>query len=325
MVTWRDNARLLRSRLDLLAENALLGLLLVFVVLTLFLRLRLAFWVTLGIPVAFLGSIAIMPLHGTSINMISLYSFILVLGIVVDDAIVVGENIHATQVRTGKGTSGAIKGTREVLVPVTFGVLTTMAAFAPMLFVPGTLGKMIIAFPMIVIPTLLFSLVESNLILPYHLSHYKKPRERGSPNALARATNAFFDAFSNAVAWFIRRAYRPVLRTALEWRYATVALAAVTVFLTAGMVAAGHVKLILFPTVDSEDVVALLTMPQESPAEVTAASVARIERSARELRQELTAELGQDPFRAHAELGGGTSVPRAAEPRHGPRGRIPGR
>ena len=297
MVTWRDNARLLRSRLGLLGENALTGLLLVFVVLALFLRLRLAFWVTLGIPVAFLGSIAVMPLHGTSINMVSLYSFILVLGVVVDDAIVVGENIHATQVRTGKGTSGAIKGTREVLVPVTFGVLTTMAAFAPMLFVPGSLGKMIIGFPLIIIPTLVFSLVESNLILPYHLSHYKKPAEHSSPNALARTTNAFFDAFSNAVAWFIRQVYRPVLRTALEWRYATLALAAVSVLVTAGMVGAGHVRLILFPTVDAEDVVALLTMPQESPAEVTAASVARIEQSALELRRELTAELGQDPFR----------------------------
>ena len=144
MITWRDNARQLKSRVGLLVENGLTGLLLVFVVLALFLRPRLAFWVTLGIPVTFLGAIALMPLHGTSLNMVTVYSFILVLGIVVDDAIVVGENIHATQLRTGKGTSGAIKGTQQVLVPVTFGVLTTMAAFAPMLFVPGVLGKMIV-------------------------------------------------------------------------------------------------------------------------------------------------------------------------------------
>ena len=265
MVTWRDNARLLKSRIGLLVENGLTGLLLVFVVLALFLRPRLAFWVTLGIPVTFLGAVALMPLHGTSLNMITLYSFILVLGIVVDDAIVVGENIHATQVRTGKGLSGAIKGTQQVLVPVTFGVLTTMAAFAPMLFVPGVLGKMIVGFPLIILPTLFFSLVESNLILPSHLSHYKKPRKRESLNAIARKWNAIFDAFSNALSWIMRRVYRPVLNLALEWRYLTVAAALALALLTAGMMGAGHIRLIFVPAADSEDVVALLTMPPRCP------------------------------------------------------------
>ena len=297
MVTWRDNARLLKSRIGLLVENGLTGLLLVFVVLALFLRPRLAFWVTLGIPVTFLGAVALMPLHGTSLNMITLYSFILVLGIVVDDAIVVGENIHATQVRTGKGLSGAIKGTQQVLVPVTFGVLTTMAAFAPMLFVPGVLGKMIVGFPLIILPTLFFSLVESNLILPSHLSHYKKPKERESLNAVARKWNAIFDAFSNALSSIMRRVYRPVLNLALEWRYLTVAAALALALLTAGMMGAGHIRLIFVPAADSEDVVALLTMPQDAPAEVTAARVVQIERSAAELRRELNAELGFDPFR----------------------------
>lgn len=297
MITWRDNARQLKSRVGLLVENGLTGLLLVFVVLALFLRPRLAFWVTLGIPVTFLGAIALMPLHGTSLNMVTVYSFILVLGIVVDDAIVVGENIHATQLRTGKGTSGAIKGTQQVLVPVTFGVLTTMAAFAPMLFVPGVLGKMIVGFPLIILPTLFFSLVESNLILPSHLSHYKKPRARESLNAIARKWNAILDSFSNALSWLMRRVYRPVLDLALEWRYVTVAGALSCALLTAGMMAAGHIRLIFVPSVDSEDVVALLTMPQDAPAEVTAARVAQIEQSASELRRELTAELGQDPFR----------------------------
>ena len=174
IATWLDSARILKSRIDLLATNALTGLVLVFVVLALFLRLRLAFWVTLGIPVSFLGSIAMMPVFGVSINMMSLFSFILVLGIVVDDAIVVGENIYSTQTRTGKGTKAAIQGTYEVMVPVTFGVLTTMAAFTPMLFVPGVTGKIMWVFPLIILPTLFFSLIESNLILPCHLARYKR-------------------------------------------------------------------------------------------------------------------------------------------------------
>ena len=148
---WQDYARLLKSRIDLLVRNAITGLGLVFVVLALFMRLRLAIWVTIGIPISFLGAIAMMPVFDVSINMMSLFAFILVLGIVVDDAIVVGENIYTTQTRTGKGISAAIRGTHEVLVPVTFGVLTTMVAFSPMLFLPGIMGKIIAVFPLIVL------------------------------------------------------------------------------------------------------------------------------------------------------------------------------
>ena len=282
IAVWQDSARILKSRINLLVKNALAGLVLVFVVLALFMRLRLAFWVTLGIPVSFLGAIALMPLLGASINIMSLFAFILVLGIVVDDAIVVGENIHTAQALSGDGPGGAIKGTCEVLVPVAFGVFTTMAAFAPMLFVPGIMGKMIGVFPLIILPTLFFSLVESNLILPCHLSHYKKPKR-----AYAAA---------NGLDWLVRQVYRPILGLALEWRYVTLAIALVCVLLTVGLVGAGRVKLVLFPTVESENVVAFLTMPREVPAEATVHGLTRIEQRAMELRRELSAELGQDPF-----------------------------
>ena len=292
---WQDTAILLKSRIDLLARNAVSGLVLVFVVLALFLRLRLAFWVSIGIPVSFLGAIAMMPVFDVSINMLSLFSFILVLGIVVDDAIVVGENIYTTQVRTGKGASAAIRGTYEVLVPVTFGVLTTMAAFSPMFFVPGTMGKITVVFPLIILPTLFFSLVESNLVLPRHLSHYRKPPEGPSRHRVVRLWNGFFDLLPTALAWFIRSVYRPVLRAALEWRYLTVAIALFTVLLTVGLVAAGHVRLVLFPTVESDNVVAFLTMPREAPAESTREGVNRLREAADEVRSELVAELGGDP------------------------------
>ena len=297
MAQWQDSARLLKSRIDLLVKNAMTGLALVFVVLALFMRLRLAFWVTIGIPISFLGAIAAMPVLGVSINMMSLFSFILVLGIVVDDAIVVGENIHSTQTRTGKGTSAAIRGTYQVLLPVAFGVMTTMAAFAPMLFVPGLMGKVVRVFPLIILPTLFFSLVESNLILPCHLRHYRKPKRDSSRNALSRAWNAFFDAFANGLSWFIARVYRPVLGVALEWRYLTLAIALFCVLFTIGLIGAGQVRWVLFPIVEADSVVTFLTMPRESPVEVTAKGVDQIGRAAIELRRELAAEQGGEQFR----------------------------
>ena len=295
ILTWHNSARYLESRIDLLVRNALTGLVLVFVVLALFLRLRLAFWVTLGIPVSFLGAIALMPAFDVSINMISLFSFILVLGIVVDDAIVVGENILTTQARTGKGPGAAIRGTCEVLVPVTFGVLTTMAAFAPMLFVSGVMGKMMSVFPLIILPTLFFSLVESNLILPSHLARRKRPAARVKPSQIARLWNGFFDLLPNGLNWVIRHAYRPLLRVALDWRYLTLSLAFTAVLLTAGLIGSGVVRLVLFPVTESDNVVAFLTMPHDAPVESTRAGVALLERTAVEVRREIVAEEGADP------------------------------
>ena len=297
MDTWQDSAALLESRINLLVKNGFSGLVLVFVVLALFLRLRLAFWVTLGIPVSFLGAIACMGLFDQSINMISLFSFILVLGIVVDDAIVVGENIHTTQARTGKRTSAAVRGTLQVLVPVTFGVLTTMAAFAPMLFVPGVMGKITVGFPLIILPTLFFSLVESNLILPRHLSHSKPAPPRVAKNAFQRSVDAFFGAFAGSMEWFIRAIYRRVIRKAVQWRYATASIGLFAVLLTAGMAGAGKIRMVLFPDVDADNVVAYLTMPQDSPAEVTAKALDRILEGAVAVRSEVAAELGQDQIR----------------------------
>ena len=156
MTLWQDQARVLDDRLTLMLRNGATGFLLVFVVLTLFLELRLAFWVSLGIPISFLGAIALMPGLDVSVNVISLFAFILVLGIVVDDAIIVGENIYRHQEEHGEGLRGAIEGAREIGKPVTFAVLTTVAAFMPLMFVPGMMGKIFRVIPLIVIPCLLF-------------------------------------------------------------------------------------------------------------------------------------------------------------------------
>ena len=222
-------------------------------------------------------------------------SLTLMVGIVVDDAIVVGENILTKQAQTGKGRSGAIRGTSEVLVPVTFGVLTTMAAFAPMLFVPGVTGKVMAVFPLIILPVLFFSLVESNLILPSHLARYKRPASGRNPNPIARAWNGFFDLFSNGLDWAIRNAYRPLLRVALDWRYLTLSLALFTVLLTVGLIGSGVVRLVLFPVAESDNVVAFLTMPRDAPVQSTRAGVALLERTASEVRTQIAAEEGSDP------------------------------
>ena len=298
LTTWQDNAEYLRGRMELLLRNAQNGLILVFVVLALFLRLRLAFWVTIGIPISFLGTIALMPVVGVSVNMISLFSFILVLGIVVDDAIVVGENIFSKQQIMPDRRRAAILGAKEVVIPVVFGVLTTVAAFSPMLFVPGYFGRIWRVIPCIVIPTLLFSLVESKLVLPSHLSHgHEKRTSSGPPNLFIRLWNSFFNIFSGSLDWFIRRVYRPSLDFALAWRYLTVAVALATLFVTIGIIVGGRVKLVFFPKVESDYLVGAIEMPLETPIEVTEKAVRQIEASALKLQQEIERENARPVFR----------------------------
>jgi multidrug efflux pump subunit AcrB len=172
--TWNDRSEFYEDRIDLLLKNAYLGLILVLVCLGLFLEIRLAFWVTLGIPISFVGSLLFLPMSDASINMISLFAFILTLGMVVDDAIVVGEAIYKKLTDGLAPMRAAIEGVKEVAGPVVFAILTTCIAFSPLLFVPGTFGKFFMQIPIVVILVLLLSLVESLLILPAHLGHITK-------------------------------------------------------------------------------------------------------------------------------------------------------
>ncbi|MCZ6689498.1 MAG: efflux RND transporter permease subunit [Planctomycetota bacterium] len=314
LTTWQDEAKILRGRLDLLLRNGKVGLLLVFVVLTLFLRLRLAFWVTIGIPISFLGAIWMMPGLDVSVNIISLFAFILVLGIVVDDAIIVGESIYRHQQEGLEGIAAAEEGTLQVSKPVIFAVLTSVAAFGPLLMIPGTVGKFIRVIPLIVMPTLLFSLIESLLVLPAHLSHYKKPSKTKRPILPVRLWIAFQGIFSNGLETIVGRVYRPVLERALRWRYLSVSIGMAMLVLTVGMVQGGWVKVLFFPPVDADNAVALLTMPQGTSAEVTAEAIRRLEASARRLRKELEAQTGHDVFQ-HVLASVGEQPFRAAQSR----------
>ena len=286
---WQDQAEVLRSRLSLMLRNGATGFALVFVMLALFLEVRLAFWVSLGIPISFLGAIMLMPGLDVTVNVMSLFAFILVLGIVVDDAIIVGENVYSHQERDDDPLRASIEGTQEIATPVVFAVLTTVAAFMPLMFVPGMMGKIFKVIPLIVIPCLLFSLVESLNILPAHLSGLKKRR----PGPWRR----FQGIFSNGLKRFIQSIYKPSLEVCLRWRYVTAAAGISTLILTVGMVLGGWASFQFFPSVEADFMTASVTMPQGTPAQVTSDVVRRLEAGAEQMRQELLVEEGTDYYR----------------------------
>ncbi|MEC7923033.1 MAG: efflux RND transporter permease subunit, partial [Planctomycetota bacterium] len=241
LTIWQDDSKVLRGRLDLLIRNGRAGLILVFLSLALFLKLRLAFWVALGIPVCFLGAIALMPLFGMSINVVSLFAFIVVLGIVVDDAIIVGESIYRTEHGGKDRLSASIEGSRQVARPVIFAVLTTVAAFFPLLTVPGSLGRIMAVIPTIVISVLFFSLIESLLILPNHLSHGKN-RKPARPNALTSAWGRVQGKVEDGLSFVISRLYSPLLDFCLRWRYLSVATSLAIILATCGLFMGGWIK-----------------------------------------------------------------------------------
>ncbi len=290
LTIWQDTAKMLSARLSLMLRTGATGFALVFITLALFLDLRLALWVSLGIPISFFGAIALMPSLDVSINIMSLFAFVTVLGIVVDDAIIVGENIFRHQEEHGDGLRGSIEGAQEIAKPVIFAVMTTVAAFMPLLFVPGMMGKIFRVIPLVVIPCLLFSLLESLGVLPAHLSHMKK---RGTPGVWGR----FQGVFADGLTLFIRAVYRPVLEFGLRWRYLTAATGVATLVVTGGMVLGGWTSFHFFPSIEAPVIAASITLPQGTPASVTSAAVERLEVGAARLRARLLEETGLDYIR----------------------------
>ena len=300
LTIWQDQSQVLTDRLAIMLNNGAAGFVLVFIVLTLFLDMRLAFWVSLGIPICFLGAFALMPGLGLSVNMVSCFAFILVLGIVVDDAIIVGENIHRHQEGHGDGLRGAVEGAQEIGKPVVYAVLTTAAAFLPLLFVTA-FGQMFQVVPLVVLPCLLFSLLESLGILPAHLAHGRRRRRAGPWRRLQQR-------IAGGLLWFIRRVYEPALEAALRWRYVTAALGLATLILTGGLALGGSTNFQFAPSIENEFMTASITMPLGAPAEATTAAVAKFEAGAERLRASLEAETGVDYFRHVATMIGDQPV-----------------
>ena len=289
LTTWMDDSTFLRDRLGTLTRNGRAGLALVFLVLALFLRFRLAFWVTLGIPISFLGTFMLMPYLDVSVNLMSLFAFIVVLGIVVDDAIVVGENVHTHQHRGRPGLKGAVSGAQEMMTPVFFAVMTSVAAFFSLANIEGNTGRVLAVIPLVVMPTLLFSLVESLLILPAHLSGLD-PIEEEHPSGAAGLWARFQGVFSGGLEWFIERVYHPALHASLRQRYLTIAAGVAMLALTLGLVRGGWIKFHFLPDVEGDVIAAMLVMPLGTPAEETAKAVRRIESAAFRVRDRLNAD-----------------------------------
>ena len=289
-----DGAQILRSRIDLLISNARLGLVLVFICLSLFLDLRLAFWVMMGIPISFLGAFVLMEPFDASINMLSLFAFIVALGIVVDDAIIVGENIFSHREQGKPFGRAAIDGALEVGTPVMFSVMTSIAAFMPLFFVEGMMGKFMSIIPVVVVSVLLLSLIESLFILPAHLSSEGDgPVSRLLRRIFTHPLNwhtRLVVLFDRGLKYVIRNAYQPTLRLALAHPISSTALALSLMLCTAGLVAGGHLKFVLVSAVGADWVTISVNMPQGTTATQTAKVVRHIEQQALVLRDQLDAE-----------------------------------
>ena len=281
---YNDRSVMLKSRVDLLLRNMALGLILVSIMLGLFLDVKLAFWVTLGIPISFLAGLWMLPYFDVSINMISLFGFIMVLGIVVDDAIVIGENVFRKYEEGMDPQEGSIEGAVEVGVPVVFAVLTTVAAFWPLLSGTGNMGKIMRNIPIVVILVLLGSLVESLVILPAHLNRSRKRKIRH------RSKQRKEKWVSRGLKWFIRGPYTKMVTFCVRWRYATVAVGIAILLLTAGVWKGGWIRFTFFPKVEGDTLTCSVTMPAGTSVSRTEKVVKRLEETARETIGEIEKE-----------------------------------
>ena len=280
LFVYDDDSVSIRGRLSTLLSSLLQGSLLVLVLLGLFLRPSLAFWIVVGIPVAFCGGILLMPWFGVTANVMSLFGFIIVVGIVVDDAIVTGENVYAKLKMGVPPLEAAVEGTHEVATPVTFGALTTMVAFIPLMFFDGRWGDFAKQIPPVVAPVLLFSLIESKLILPAHLKHMRirKP----STNVLAR----FQARIASGLELFVDKFYRPTLKRAVSHRVSVFALFVTMGLLMAGYCVGGWMEFVSFPKVDRNRISMMLTLPSSTSLESTTRYMERITDALDQVRQE---------------------------------------
>ena len=285
MSVWGDSTYYLQGRVDMLISNLAMGFVLVFCILGLFLHVKLAAWVVLGLPVAFLGAFMLMPIVGITINIMSLFAFIVVLGIVVDDAIIVAEAAYTETEEKGYTLPNIVAGAQRVAMPATFGVLTTIMAFLPQLFVTGPTQNINAAMGWVVIGCLAFSLVESKLILPSHLALMKS--SHGKKEGIT-------DWVDKRLKRFIANVYQPLLARAIEYRYATVALFLSSIIIAAGLVGGGFVRIVFFPEIENDNVKGTLELHEGAPESLARAVIEQMEDALQEVNSELREELGRD-------------------------------
>lgn len=301
---WGDSSYYLQGRLDLMTDNMLMGSLLVLIALTLFLEFRIAFWVMVGIPVCFLGAIALLPLpwFDVSINMISLFGFILVLGIVVDDAIIIGESAYSEIEKHGKSAEAVIAGAKKVAMPATFGVLTTIAAFVPMLMVSGAMSAIWGSIAWVVVICLALSIVESKFILPSHLVNMDTkpwdPNRRGVFYASGRACSHGLKRVREAVSgWlnrYIEQRYKPFVERCIEHRYITMTSFLAMLILMVGLMSGGFVRWVFFPELPSDFIQANVQMEEGASNKATVLAMTEIEQALMRANQKMRATEDED-------------------------------
>lgn len=309
LTAWSDRTYYLKGRLNLMLKNMALGALLVLIILGIFLHMKIAAWVVVGLPVAFLGALAMLPLPfvDVSINIMSLFAFILVLGIVVDDAIIIAESAYTYTERRGYNLDAIVAGARRVAIPATFGVLTTMVAFAPMLLVRARMEPLFESLSWVVVFCLLFSLVESKLVLPSHLAIMKS--SHGPKAGIADWVDRNLKRFANNV-------YKPFLRQAIAYRYATLAFFCGLLILVFGLVTSGVLRYVFFPEIDNDFVRAEVELQEGVPDALILDIVHRMDAALREINEEVKAETGTDLDVAenmYAWVSNGTSAFMAVE------------
>ncbi len=285
---WADSSGYISERLGMLRSNAFQGLLFVFLLLALFLNLKLAFWVAMGIPISIAGAMAVMGSSWVdySLNDITTFGLIIALGILVDDAVVVGESVFEERKNYSDPLEGTQKGVRRVATATIYGVLTTVAAFFPMMLIESALGKIMASFAGVVILALLFSLFESKFILPAHLAYISLERPKNK-NWISKSWSWLQGRFQGGLEGFNQRIYRPVLVWCLHQRYAVLIVFISFATLGIGLIGTGQIKSVFFPDIPGQLITVNMEMDARAPYALTLGNADRIENVAKELNEEL--------------------------------------
>lgn len=313
VTAWNDGSKPIRGRLELLTSNGLFGTLLVIVSLALFLNLRLAFWVAVGIPFSIAGAIMLFPMPGIglSINQLTSFAFIIVLGILVDDAIVIGESVFSAKEEQKHpddpeaNLRATVRGVAKVIVPAFFGVVTTIAAFLPLTQISGRLGSVLGQTAVVVILTLIFSLIESKFILPSHLAPIDVHR-RGR-NIFSRALYAFQDRVAAGLERFVKRFYQPLLLRLMTWRYLVAGVFVALLIVVIGLIPAGKLRFVFFPDIFRDDISANIELEQGLPVSYLHETAERVGKGLEEAARELEAESG-DKILIHYQIAASTNT-----------------
>ena len=291
-----DNTEMLRSRINMLSKNLIIGLMIVFLLLWCFLNARLSFWGGMGIPVSIAGAMAILWAIGGTINMISLFGLIMVLGIVVDDAIVVGEAIYFHRKQGEPPIKAAVEGVCEVGMPVIAAVTTSIVTLLPLFYIGGIMGKFISIMPAMVIACLAVSLLECLILLPAHLSHLPNPdSQNNNLNPLTRRLEVVHRLTSSGMEWFVARIYTPLLSKALYWRYILLCIAISILLLSIGLIKGGILKFEVFPEVDGFIMTSTVEFPGGTPSDVTKQAIEQIDAALLRLAEQIETRSG-DPL-----------------------------